>query len=115
MILGVDGFKKTGRYFDPNAFLPPTAGTFGSAGRDQIRGPGMWNLDTSLFKRIPLKEQLNLQFRTEIFNALNHANFGHPNLILFSGNDISPTAGVITKTIAGGNGRQIQFALRLEF
>src|SRR5881396_2231220 len=45
MILGVDGFKKTGRYFDPYAFLPPTAGTFGSAGRDQIRGPGMWNLD----------------------------------------------------------------------
>ena len=42
-------------------------------------------------------------------------DFGHPNLILFSGNDISPTAGVITNTIAGGNGRQIQFALRLEF
>ena len=115
VILGVDGFKKTGRYFDPNAFLPPTAGTFGNAGRDQIRGPGMWNVDTSLFKRIPLKEQLNLQFRTEVFNALNHANFGHPNLILFSGADISPTAGTITSTIAGGNGRQIQFALRLEF
>jgi len=75
----------------------------------------MWNLDTSLFKRIPLKEQLNLQFRMEIFNALNHANFGHPNLIVFSGSDISSTAGVITNTIAGGNGRQIQFALRLEF
>jgi len=115
VILGVDGFKKTGRYFDPNAFLPPSAGTFGNAGRDQLRGPGMWNLDTSLFKRIPLKEQLNLQFRMEIFNALNHANFGHPNLIVFSGSDISSTAGVITNTIAGGNGRQIQFALRLEF
>jgi len=115
VILGVEGFKKTGRYFDPNAFLPPSAGTFGNAGRDQLRGPGMWNLDTSLFKRIPLKEQLNLQFRMEIFNALNHANFGHPNLIVFSGSDISSTAGVITNTIAGGNGRQIQFALRLEF
>src|SRR5881296_810101 len=116
VILGVDGFKKTGRYFDPNAFLPPAGGTFGNTGRDQLRGPGMWNVDTSLFKRIPLKEQVNLQFRTEIFNALNHANFGHPNLIVFSsGNDISPTAGTITDTIAGGNGRQIQFALRLEF
>ena len=116
VILGVDEFKKTGRYFDPNAFLPPVAGTFGNVGRDSFRGPGMWNVDTSLFKRIPLKEQVNLQFRAEVFNALNHPNFGHPNLIVFSsGNDISPTAGTITDTIAGGNGRQIQFALRLEF
>ena len=115
VILGVDEFKKTGRYFDPNAFLPPVAGTFGNVGRDSFRGPGMWNVDTSLFKRIPLKEQVNLQFRAEVFNALNHPNFGHPNLIVFSGSDISSTAGVITNTIAGGNGRQIQFALRLEF
>src|SRR5881296_1453799 len=116
VILGVDEFKKTGRYFDPNAFMPPVAGTFGNVGRDSFRGPGMWNVDTSLFKRIPLKEQVNLQFRAEVFNALNHANFAHPNLIVFSsGNDISPTAGTITDTIAGGNGRQIQFALRLEF
>src|SRR5881409_425319 len=91
VILGVAEFKKTGRYFDPNAFMPPVAGTFGNVGRDSFRGPGMWNVDTSLFKRIPLKEQVNLQFRTEVFNALNHANFGHPNLILFSGSDISPT------------------------
>src|SRR2546422_2958885 len=115
VILGVDGFKKTGRYFDANAFLPPTPGTFGNAGRDQLRGPGMWNVDTSLFKRIPLKERLNLQFRTEVFNVLNHANFDTPNLIVFAGTDISPTAGVITGTASSGNGRQIQFALRLEF
>jgi hypothetical protein len=114
-ILGVDGFKKTGRYFDPDAFSVPLAGTFGNVGRDQLRGPGMFNVDTSFFKRIPLKERLNLQFRTEIFNVLNHPNFGHPNLIVFSGTDISPTAGVLTGTATSGNGRQIQLALRLEF
>jgi hypothetical protein len=114
-ILGVDGFKKTGRYFDPNAFSVPVAGTFGNVGRDQLHGPGMFNVDTSLFKRIPLKERLNLQFRTEVFNVLNHPNFGHPNLIVFSGTDISPTAGVLTGTATSGNGRQIQLALRLEF
>jgi hypothetical protein len=58
---------------------------------------------------------LTLQFRTEIFNVLNHANFDTPNLIVFSGTDISPTAGVLTGTATNGNGRQIQFALRLEF
>src|SRR6059036_1701578 len=115
VILGVDGFKKTGRYYDPNAFLLPAAGTFGNVARGQFRGPGFLNVDTSLFKRIPLKERLNLQFRTEFFNVLNHANFDTPNLIVFSGTDISPTAGVITGTAGSGNGRQIQFALRLEF
>jgi len=33
----IGGFKKTGRYFDPNAFLVPLAGTFGNAGRGQFR------------------------------------------------------------------------------
>jgi Carboxypeptidase regulatory-like domain len=114
-ILGVKEFKKTGRYFDPNAFLLPMAGTFGNAGRGQFRGPGFFNVDTSFFKRIPLKERLNLQFRTEVFNLLNHANFDTPNLIVFAGTDVSPTAGVLTGTSGSGNGRQIQFALRLEF
>jgi hypothetical protein len=114
-ILGVKGFKETGRYFDPDAFLLPLAGTFGNAGRGQFRGPGMFNMDTSLFKRIPLRDRLNLQFRTEIFNVLNHANFDIPNLVVFSGTDLSPTAGSLTATATNGNGRQIQFALRLEF
>ncbi len=114
-ILGVKEFKKTGRYYDPNAFLLPMAGTFGNVGRGQLRGPGFLNVDTSLFKRIPLKERLNLQFRTEIFNVLNHANFDTPNLIVFGGTNISSTAGVITSTTTNGNGRQIQFALRFEF
>jgi len=114
-ILGVEGFKKAGRYYDPNAFVLPVAGTFGNVGRGQFRGPGYLNVDTSFFKRIPLKERLNLQFRTEIFNVLNHANFDTPVLPVFLGTDISPTAGVITSTATNGNGRQIQFALRLEF
>jgi len=114
-ILGVEQFKKTGRYFDPNAFLVPLAGTFGNAGRGQFRGPGLLNADTSLFKRISLNDRLNLQFRTEIFNLLNHANFDTPNLNVFSGTDVSPTAGVLTATATNGNGRQIQFALRFEF
>ena len=75
--------------------------------------PGLFNVNTSLFKRIPLKESLNLQFRVEAFNVLNHANFAHPELIVFSGRDIAGSAGVIRET--ANRERQIQFALRLEF
>ena len=62
-----------------------------------------------------MNDRLNLQFRTEIFNLLNHANFDTPNLNVFSGTDVSPTAGVLTATATNGNARQIQFALRFEF
>ena len=115
MIQGADGFKKTGLYFDPNAFSLPLAGTFGQLGRGVFRGPGLVNVDTSLFKTIPLNERWNLQFRAEGFNILNHANFQNPAPIVFAGSAISPSAGVITDTITPGFGRQIQFALRLEF
>ena len=113
VVLGVDEFKKTGHYFDPNAFSLPLAGTFGNVARGALRGPGFFNVNTSLFKRIPLKEKLNMQFRVEAFNVLNHANFRYPELIVFSGSEIAGSAGVIRET--ANRERQIQFALRLEF
>ena len=118
VILGVDGFKRTGRYFDPNAFLLPPTGTFGNVSRGRFTGPGFWNLDMSLFKRIPLKERLNLQFRAEAFNILNHANFNSPiaGNVVFDTSDptkYAGSAGAITET--ANRERQIQFALRLEF
>src|SRR5439155_16762873 len=56
---GSDGFKKTGRFFDPNAFLLPPTGTFGNLSRGALRGPALFNVDTSLFKRVTLREGLN--------------------------------------------------------
>ncbi|PYS49556.1 MAG: hypothetical protein DMG13_23210 [Acidobacteria bacterium] len=113
VVLGADGFKKTGRYFDPNAFLLPPTGTFGNLSRGALRGPSAFNVDTSLFKRVVLKESVSLQFRAEFFNILNHANFDTPNPILFSGTSLSSSAGVITET--ANRERQIQFALKLLF
>jgi hypothetical protein len=117
-ILGVKAFKQTGRYFDPNAFLLPAAGTFGNVSRGMFRGPSFWNLDMSLFKRIPLNEEVNLQFRAEAFNILNHVNLNSPiaGNVVFDSSDPSKyagSAGVITDT--ANRERQIQFALRLEF
>ena len=98
---------------NPTAFSLPIPGTFGNAGRGAIRGPELTSMDTSFFKKIPLSERFNLQFRAEMFNILNHTNFGNPNPIVFSGNAYSATAGVISKTAT--TARQIQFALRLTF
>src|SRR5262249_50167473 len=92
VVLGVDEFKKTGHYFDRNAFVLPAAGTFGNVARGALRGPGFFNVNTSFFKRIPLKERLNMQFRVEAFNVLNHANFRYPELIVFSGSEIAGSA-----------------------
>ncbi|OFV96749.1 MAG: hypothetical protein A3H28_08085 [Acidobacteria bacterium RIFCSPLOWO2_02_FULL_61_28] len=101
------------RWYDPNAFLLPIAGTYGNAGRNQFRGPGLTSLDTSLFKRLSINERWNMQFRAEVFNILNHANFGPPALGAFAGTNISPSAGRITSTSTSS--RQIQFALKLTF
>jgi len=100
-------------WFNPNAFVLPTPGTFGNVGRDAFNGPTLTELDTSLFKKISITERWNLQFRAEVFNILNHANFGAPNKTVFSGTSISSSAGVITTTATSS--RQIQFALKLIF
>jgi hypothetical protein len=113
VVLGVDSWKKTGLYYNPEAYLRPLAGTFGNSARGRFRGPGLWNLDMSLFKSIPITEQWNLQFRAEAFNILNHANLNTPLGPLFDGPNYSELAGDITDT--ANRERQIQFALRLEF
>ena len=104
-------------WFDPRAFTVPIAGTFGNVGRSTFRGPGLFNLDTSLFKRIPIRESVTLQFRAEAFNVLNHVNFAFPNQVVFQGNSAnygySESAGEITNTAT--TSRQIQFALKLLF
>ena len=101
------------QWFDPRAFLMPTPGTFGNVARGSLIGPGLFDVDTSLFKKFTIRETVNLQFRAEAFNILNHSNFAYPNPIVFNGNNISPSAGVVTFTST--TSRQLQFALKLLF
>jgi hypothetical protein len=101
------------QWYNPNAFVLPTAGTYGNAGRSILTGPGLADLDVSLFKTVALAERTRLQFRAEFFNVLNHANFGTPNAVVFSSGAISPTAGLITATAT--TSRQIQFGAKLVF
>ena len=106
----------TGRpeqYFNPNAFIQPLAGTYGNTGRNILQGPGLAGLDVALLKKISISEGLNLQFRSEFFNVLNHTNLNTPNPVVYTAatDSPSPTAGVITSTAT--TSRQIQFGLKM--
>src|SRR5437773_1543894 len=104
---------KPDQWFDPKAFALPLQGTFGNVSRGALRGPGLFMLDTSFLKRLRISEGLNLQFRAEAFNVLNHPNLSYPNEVVFQGAEYSPLGGVITATST--TSRQIQFALKLQF
>ena len=107
------------QWFNPNAFIAPpsTSGFYGNLGRDTYIGPGLATWDFSVLKNTRIRESLNLQFRAEIFNLLNRANFNTPNLIVFTPptatnpTGLSGTAGAITSTST--TARQVQFALKL--
>jgi len=66
-----------------------------------------------VFKNTRLSERWTLQFRAEMFNIFNHANFNTPNATVFSGTSVSASAGLITSTAT--TSRQIQFGLKLIF
>jgi len=101
------------QWFNPNAFVLSTPGTWGTLGRGTYAGPGLADVDLSLFKRIAVSEKMNLQIRAECFNIQNRANFGTPNAIVFSNGIVSPSAGLISSTVT--TSRQIQFGLKLIF
>ncbi len=101
------------QWYNPSAFTLPAIGTYGNLGRGVYTGPGLANVDISLFKSIQLTERVGLQFRTEAFNTMNHANFASPNALVFSGTAISPSAGLITSTVTSS--RQVQLGLKLIF
>jgi hypothetical protein len=95
------------RWFNISVFGPNTLGTIGSARRGQLRAPGDSNLDYSLFKNFQLTERKRVQFRSEFFNVLNHANLGAPGTTVNS-----PSFGVISSAL---DPRILQFALKLIF
>jgi hypothetical protein len=70
------------RWFNPGAFVVPARGTFGTAGRNILDGPGLAAMNVSVLKDTLLREGLTLQLRAEGFNAFNRANFNLPQNFL---------------------------------
>jgi hypothetical protein len=114
-------------FFNTTAFVFPQPGTFGDAGRNLLRNPGLQNWDMSLYKNTSIpwfgRESANVQFRAEFFNVWNHSEFngmattfvpqtdasGNPLVGRQAGNS---DFGTVTST---RDPREIQFGLRLVF
>jgi hypothetical protein len=94
-------------YFNTAAFAQNPAGTFGTAGRNIVEGPGNATIDFGVAKVFPITEGLRLQFRGEFFNLLNRVNLGNPNVNLSSAQ-----FGRIT---SAESPRVVQLALKLMF
>jgi len=94
-------------WFNTAAFAIPPYGQFGNAGRNILDGPGLQAVNLSMLKNTAVTERLNLQFRTEFFNALNRTNLNLPDNFVGS-----PTYGQV---ISAQDRRRIQFAFKLLF
>jgi len=95
-------------YYDPSAFASVTAVRFGTAGRNILRAPSIYNLNASIFRTFPFNERMNLQFRAESYNFSNTPHFAAPSANASSGNFL-----VITS--AAQDQRQFRLALKLTF
>jgi hypothetical protein len=102
-------------WFNPCAFATATPGELGNANRTPVNGPDFVNTDFSVVKRFALpKEGMGLDFRAEIFNLFNHAQFGLPNTGATGYADIETfNFGAITSTV--NNPRLVQFGLKFTF
>jgi hypothetical protein len=136
--VGGDPFLHTGdgRFFlNPAAFAIPAPGRVGNLGRNALHGPILSQFDLTLQKQFPIREKMKLEFRAEIYNLFNRANFANPpvqlNQSLGTGtNQLQPgqpftsaAAGgafgvfssTVEKSVGLGAARQVQLSLRLVF
>jgi hypothetical protein len=114
--------EEEGCYVQNGTVMYPNAiGTFGNMGRNIFRGPGFVDLDSSIGKTWKLGERLNLQFRGEVFNVLNHPIFAQGSLRKnLSGSNLglaraTPDVWASNPVIGSGGSRHIQLGLKLIF
>ncbi len=113
----VDGKTQFVQWFTPEAFLAPpnNTGFYGDVRRNSIPGPGLATWDFSVRKDTRITEGVTLQFRAEVFNILNRANFNTPNVIMDTLNGTTPVPNPIAGQVSSTSttARQAQFALKL--
>ncbi len=112
-------YGRGGNYFDPNAFRPITTARFGNSGRNLLRGPNFFNLDSSVFRRFQIIERLTMELRAEAFGTTNTPQFNNPgaNASALTRNpdgSIRALNGFTEVTGAGGS-RQYRFSAKFFF
>ena len=105
-----------------NAFSIPATTRQGTEGRNDISGFGLLQADLSLSRKFPLKDRLNLQFRGDAFNILNHPNFTNPQGFIEFGSSQLQSSQMLNAGLGGlnplfqqGGPRSLQLSLRVTF
>jgi hypothetical protein len=110
------GGQTPNNWINAAAFTTPAAGTYGDAGRNLVRAPGLWQVDLAMSKKASLSDRLAMEFRVEAFNVFNRAQFGGPQANLSSPLSFGVITTPVNQTATGsGTPRQFQLALRLSF
>jgi hypothetical protein len=116
-VTGIPGNRR----INPAAFAKPTAGQYGNAPRNLVRGFGATQLNLAVRREFPLFEKIRLQFRAETFNILNHPIFGYINPTVGSSTfgeasqTLNQSLGTVSPLYQMGGPRSMQFALKLQF
>jgi Carboxypeptidase regulatory-like domain/TonB-dependent Receptor Plug Domain len=104
------------QWLNPAAFVLPAIGTFGNTTKGEFRGPGFWDWDMGVFKNFPIRENLAVQFRGELFNTFNHTNLMNTDMGVSSQNPVSTVTGAgFGNILAANDPRIIQLALKVVF
>jgi hypothetical protein len=105
------------QYCSPTFSYPTCINLLGNGGRNILRGPSLTNFDLSLFKNIRIPgagERFSMQFRAEMFNVFNHANFRPPSGQIFDVTGaLTNNGSQLTSTVT--DSRQTQFGLKVRW
>jgi hypothetical protein len=119
--------QNVNNWISRSAFANPDLGTYGNLGYNNMKGPGVFQLNMALSRTFAIKEKKTIQIRAEAFNLPNHLNAFAPGAAPNAGQagaNVSLTApnfGQITNDISGNNGltsgdyRVVQLAMKFVF
>jgi hypothetical protein len=104
-------------WFSTSSFAQPTGVVFGTSGRNDLFGPGLFGLNLSLFKHFKITERINAELRAEAFQITNSPQFSNPTASLTSSSNgyVTGTVGSGSGVNGTGGGRALQLGVKLNF
>jgi hypothetical protein len=111
-----DDERTVNRWFDGSAFAPPQPGSFGTAAKNTIKGPGVTVLNAGLAKYFPIRERLRVRGEITSTNVLNHPNYSEPGLNISQPVQLGVISGVGGVAAYDQTGpRNVRMGVRLEW